>query len=199
LPRTIGALDGNEEQIMYEVESKYWVTDFPPIEAILAKYETCWREPVAQRDLYFAHPARDFAATDEALRLRVVGEENCVTYKGPKLDATTKTRREIEIPLAAGSMNAAGFCEILKLLGFKPVREVRKVRRAACLTYAGWPVDIALDEVDGLGRFVEIELTAETGSLEDARQVLEEIAEELGLTDGVRESYLELLIAHEGS
>lgn len=184
---------------MYEVEGKYRVTDFSPIEAILADFEPCWREPVEQRDLYFAHPARDFAATDEALRLRVVGEENCVTYKGPRIDATTKTRREIEIPLAAGRENAAGFCEILKLLGFKPVREVRKVRRAACLTLGGWPVEIALDEVDGLGRFVEIELTAQTGSLDDARQALDKTAEELGLTDGVRESYLELLIAHEGS
>lgn len=180
---------------MYEVEGKYRVADFSPIQAVLAKFEPQWRGPVEQRDLYFAHPARDFAATDEALRLRVVGEDNHVTYKGPKIDANTKTRREIEIPIASGPESSTGFCEILGLLGFRPVREVRKIRRAARLTYAGWPAEIAFDEVDGLGRFVEIELPAEPETLGDARQALEQMVRELGLTDGVRESYLEMLIA----
>ena len=58
--------------------------------------------PVVQVDQYFAHPARDFAQTDEALRLRRVGKQNFITYKGSKIDATTKTRREIELPLAPG-------------------------------------------------------------------------------------------------
>ena len=53
-------------------------------------------EPAEQVDTYFSHPARDFAATDEALRIRSIDQENFVTYKGPKLDATTKTRREID-------------------------------------------------------------------------------------------------------
>ena len=69
-------------------------------------------------DRYFAHPSRDFARTDEALRLRRIGEFNFITYKGPKLDATTKTRREIEIGLADGQQAATDAAELLAAIGF---------------------------------------------------------------------------------
>src|SRR6266496_1172527 len=103
-----------------------------------------------QLDHYFNHPSRDFAQTDEALRLRHVGwvksahshhpsvendksaethlSQNFITYKGPKLDATTKTRREIELPLPPGSDTLAHFTELLTALGFRPVAQVRKTR-----------------------------------------------------------------------
>ena len=47
-----------------------------------------------QVDEYYAHPARDFAITDEALRLRTENNLTVITYKGPKLDRETKTREE---------------------------------------------------------------------------------------------------------
>ena len=82
-------------------------------------------------DVYFAHPARDFAQTDEALRLRRKGDANCITYKGPKIDATTKTRREIELPLAPGPESLASWTALLEAVGFRPAGEVRKSRRKA--------------------------------------------------------------------
>ena len=86
-------------------------------------------EPIVQSDQYFAHPARDFAQTDEALRIRTVGDTSFVTYKGPKLDATSKTRRELELPLAASDPDGSQFAELLAALGFTPVAIVRKQRR----------------------------------------------------------------------
>jgi hypothetical protein len=80
-------------------------------------------DTVTQVDQYFNHPARDFAQTDEALRLRRVGEVNFITYKGPKLDAITKSRHEIELPLPSGDAAATGFAELLTTLGFQPVAE----------------------------------------------------------------------------
>ena len=41
-------------------------------------------EGVVQRDEYFSHPCRDFAATDEAFRVRRAGDDWFVTYKGAK-------------------------------------------------------------------------------------------------------------------
>ena len=57
-------------------------------------------ETVRETDLYFNGGDRDFRRTDEALRLRRVssgGEENVLlTYKGPKEDPRSNTRREYE-------------------------------------------------------------------------------------------------------
>ena len=40
---------------------------------------------IQQSDRYFNHPVRDFAVTDEALRIRSVGDQNWLTWKGPKV------------------------------------------------------------------------------------------------------------------
>src|SRR5947209_1900997 len=101
----------------YEVEQKYRYPADLDLEKRLNDLGAAWHEPVQQVDTYFAHPARDFAATDEALRIRSVGEQNFVTYKGPKIDKTTKTRHELELPLASGHKAAEQFGQLLQALG----------------------------------------------------------------------------------
>ena len=179
----------------YEVEQKFPVADAAAAEQRLQALAGTFSEPVEQVDRYFAHPARDFAKTDEALRIRRVGEANFITYKGPRLDATTKTRREIELPLASGGPAAEDFAELLTALGFRRVAEVRKRRRKAGFHRDGFEVEAALDEVEGLGQFVELELIAEDENLAAARQCLASLAAELSLTSAERRSYLELLLA----
>lgn len=178
----------------YEVENKFPVSDLSEIAAKVEQLSAVLSEPVEQVDRYFAHPVRDFASTDEALRIRSVGEKNCVTYKGPKIDTTTKTRREIELPLAASSQHADEFAELLCVLGFQPVAEVRKQRRKAKLVWQDFPVEIALDSVHQVGTFVELEIEADEASLDRARQTLEDLAAHLGLSVSERRSYLELLL-----
>ena len=113
-------------------------------------------------DLYFAHPQRDFAATDEALRLRQKGVQGYITYKGPKIDATTKTRREIELPLGEAAGAVAAWRGLLEVLGFRGVAEVRKSRRKALVSWQDRQVEVSLDVVEGLGTFVELELMADS-------------------------------------
>ena len=129
-------------------------------ELIIEKYE---------QDVYFAHPCRDFAQTDEALRIRRDAEEVTVTYKGPKVDSETKSREEIK--LKVDDFEAAR--EILEKLGFKAVAEVKKLRRI----YGLGEAIICLDEVEGLGKYVEIEVEAE--NIEVKEKVFQ-IAERLG-------------------
>lgn len=178
----------------YEVEQKYPIQDRDEVERRLAAMAGRFSEPIEQVDRYFAHPARDFAATDEALRIRRIGDENYITYKGPKLDAVTKTRREIELPLASGTQAAEDFSELLYALGFRRVAEVRKLRRSARFTRGGFEVEAVLDEVDRLGHFVELELSADDERLDAARRCLHAISEELALGAPQRRSYLELLL-----
>jgi len=177
-----------------EVEAKY------PLTGTLSD----WRErlltfgarpgdTIRQFDEYFAHPARDFVASGEAFRIRSVGRWNALTYKGPLLDAQTKSRREIEIEFASGTDEAERMRGMLLALGFRPAGCVNKSRVSSELSWQGQSVSLALDEVDRLGMFLEIEIIAPEENWTVARQVLLALAADLGLTSSERRSYLELL------
>src|SRR4051794_9508799 len=111
----------------WEVEQKFRVSEVQAIRSALAELGVQWHEPIQQVDHYFNHPARDFGRTDEALRIRRVGEQNFITYKGPKIDAATKTRRELELPFSGGADAADRFSELLLALGFIAAGTVSKV------------------------------------------------------------------------
>ncbi|MEW6268945.1 MAG: class IV adenylate cyclase [Thermodesulfobacteriota bacterium] len=143
----------------------------------------------AQVDTYFAHPTRDFASTDEALRLRGEDAALRITYKGPKLDPPRKTREEIEFALATDHPTAA---RLLQRLGFRVAAEVRK-RREEWDVGETPRVSVTIDQVERLGTFCEIEVAAE--SVGEGRLRLREAQERLGLGHlaPIPESYLELL------
>ncbi len=178
----------------YEVELKFPVPDLSAFAKRLIDLAIPISPAQEEIDLYLAHPARDFARTDEALRLRRKGAANYITYKGPKIDATTKTRREIELPLAPGPESLTSWTALLEAVGFRPAGEVRKSRRKAQIPWQGSQVEASLDEVVGLGTFVEFELVAEQSAVDAARACIQSLAQSFGLTQGQRRSYLELLL-----
>ena len=189
---------------MYEVEQKFRVADPAPIEAKLVSLAARFRDPIEQVDRYFAHPCRDFVKTDEALRLRRVGDSVAVTWKGPRIDSAAKTRRELELGLAevpplpggprGGQATLDRWSELLTALGFRPVRDVVKRRRPSRVLWHGTEVEVDLDAVAGLGDFVELELLAAQGEVPLATACIESLARELGCGEQERRSYLELLI-----
>jgi adenylate cyclase class 2 len=178
-----------------EVEMKYAGADFADLEKRLRQWGAREDPPRTDADHYFNAPDRDFARTDEALRVRRIGERNFVTYKGPKRDPSTKTRTEIEVPLAPGDGPAEDFTRVLTSLGYRPVAVVRKVRRMFHLERGGFALEATLDDVEGVGRFAELEIQAADEQLEAAQRVLFQTASELGLSCSERRSYLELLLA----
>jgi adenylate cyclase, class 2 len=205
---------------VYEVEQKYPLADVAAVEAALARLGATCHATVEQVDRYFNHPCRDFAATDEALRLRRTDQALAITWKGPRLDATAKTRRELELPLAEAAVPAAAvaeaavpaaalsqtavpatldsWTELLEALGFRQVREVAKQRRVAHVAWQGAAIEVALDHVAGLGNFLELELQAEAAGIAVAAARIESLARELGCTAAERRSYLEMLIERRG-
>jgi adenylate cyclase, class 2 len=177
-----------------EVEVKYRAPDRARLLERLASIGAAFVGEERHRDCYFAPPHRDFAKTDEALRIRRTEAVGWITYKGPKLDGVTKTRKEIEAALDPKSADYLG--EILKELSFKPVREVVKTRQVYTLAYQGFPVSIALDSVEGLeGAFAELEIHAEDEDFDDARSAILSLAGAMELKDSERRSYLELVLA----
>jgi adenylate cyclase class 2 len=182
---------------MFEVENKFQLESVDTIQAKLAELGCQFLPSVVQRDQYYNHPQRDFAKTDEALRIRSVGQENWITYKGPKIDTATKTRQEIEPLLAPGSDNAEQMAAVLVSLGFRPVRVVEKSRRTAQLLWQETQVEVALDEIEGLGSFLELEIIADEAQLDAARDSLTSLATHLSLAQPERRSYLEMLLASD--
>ena len=168
-----------------------------------------------QRDVYYDAPHRDFAETDEALRLRretplpdgigsgdpgdgasgeAAPETTKITYKGPLLDEGSKTRAEHETEVADPEA-AAG---IFSGLGFESAASVEK--RRAFWAHDGFTV--TLDAVDGLGEFVEIERAVDDeAAIEAVRDDALDALDRLGLdgAEQVRTSYLGLLLADEGA
>jgi len=178
----------------WEVEQKFPLSDPAAAETQLAELGARFTNSIEQTDHYFNHPAHDFAQTDEALRLRQIGAENLITYKGPRIDATTKTRRELELPLAPGRQMQQQYAALLAVLGFRPMGTVHKNRRKASLDWEDHLVDVALDKVAGLGAFLELEISADDSNLEAARKCLESLSRRLSLGNSERRSYLELLL-----
>ncbi|HTI51012.1 MAG TPA: class IV adenylate cyclase [Planctomycetaceae bacterium] len=182
---------------MYEVELKFPLADPQPVLDRLVAWGAESGGTVEQCDVYFRHPQRDFGQTDEALRVRSAGEFNCVTYKGPVVDSHTKTRREIEVLIADGADAASHFSEILGLLGFQPVRSVRKKRSLWHLVWQNRQFEIAVDDVVDLGPFLEIETQSDEAGRAAASRTVLTLAAGLGLSEPEPTSYLGLLLARD--
>lgn len=183
---------------LYEVELKFPLVAPREVLAHLTSLGAVVAAPIEQIYRYFNHPARDFGDTDEALRIRSVGEANYVTYKGPRVDSTTKTRREIEVSFANGPEAASQMAKVWQSLGFRFVREVRKTRTPLTLDWQQRVYELAIDEVPPLGTFLEIELLADEAGRGAARDAILALARDLNLTNFERRSYLELLLAVNG-
>jgi len=183
---------------MVEVEQKFRAVNFDLLEQKLRSLGAVESERQSEADHYFSAPDRDFAKTDEALRIRRIGTSNRVTYKGPKRDQHTKTRTEIEVPLADGEETAEEFARLLVQLGYRPVAVVRKDRRTFHLKRDGFDLAVTLDDVRDVGLFAELEIGVAEEQLDAARATLLRAATELGLTNPERRSYLEMLLSKQG-
>ena len=161
----------------YEVEVKYRSVNHDHLIQLLDQAGAARLGSVSQEDTYLNHPVRDFALTKEAFRIRRVGDENRITYKGPRRAGPTKTREEIEIAFAAGPESARRLLRLLENLGFQPVATIRKQRETFHLRFQNHEMEVALDTAVGLGTFAEIEtLAAGEADLPAAQQAVLDLA-----------------------
>lgn len=179
---------------MLEIEMKFAVADFSPVITRLGEWGAVPAAAHDEADHYYNAPDRDFGQTDEALRLRRIGTANHITYKGPKEPGPTKTRAEIEVALADGNAAAEGFLRILERLGYRATAVVCKRRTDYSLNRGGFDMHVCLDEVDRIGRFVEVEIVADPKDRDAAQKTLQETARELGLDRYEPRSYLRMTL-----
>lgn len=177
--------------IMIEVEIKAKINDKNDALRKIKEIGGIYSHSEEQEDFYFNAPDKDYRKTDEALRIRIIPTENdfkkILTYKGPKLDKISKTRKEIEVEID----DIDNMTDILVNLGFKVSATVSKVRRI--FDYEKYT--ITLDKLEELGYFMEIEYVAqEDDDIDKITENIMKIFEKLNITSGFeRKSYLELL------
>jgi adenylate cyclase class 2 len=183
----------NAMQPPLEVEQKYRVPSLAPLHQRLVAIQARRLADEEQLDLYLQHPARDFSISGEAFRLRRINGNAVITYKGPRQEGPIKVRTEIELPLAEDT--DGDWLEILERLGFRRVHTIRKHRSLYLWPKAAQPLSVMLDEVDGLGFFVELEVIVDhPNQLAQAQASIQNVALELGLEVIETRSYLRQML-----
>jgi adenylate cyclase, class 2 len=179
----------------YEVEMKFRSADHDRLRRSLLERGAEQQPAAEQEDVYLQHPSRDFAQTHEALRLRRIGLENRITYKGARLPGPTKTREEIEIAFEGGEDAFRGLARLFDNLGFRPVGTISKRRTSFHLPRPPHAMEITLDRAEGLGDFAEIETIAQgEDDLPAAQAAVLALADELGLDQVEPRSYLRMFL-----
>ena len=165
-----------------EIEIKAYCDDLEKVKHLITMLGAVYIKTAKETDQYFNHPEKDFGKTDEALRIRTVNNDSVLTYKGPKISSKSKARIEKEIDVSDETTSR----EILLLLGFKDSGTIMKNRDYYQLDN----ITICLDDVEGLGAFVELEQIGD--DIEKIETDLFTLAANLKLDRFERKSYLEL-------
>jgi adenylate cyclase class 2 len=183
----------------YEVEVKVAIDSSEEMEERILNLGAKKINREVQKDAYFDHPCKTFRDTDEALRIRSrqqieVDETDSdrglfeITYKGPKIDSTTKTRIEATVNLD----DSKEMTRIIENLGFKRVATVIKKRQFFTLP----EMTLSIDEVEDVGFFMELESVVSAKDVDEARETIFSTMKKLGLdpSQSIRASYLELYL-----
>lgn len=187
---------------MIEVEVKLKIDSAESIEKKLIELGFKKGQTLQEIDYYYNGVDRDFRASGEALRLRLVesldgsavvadrpGEPLIqMTYKGPKLDNVSMSRVEHQVNID----NFETMLSILSSLGYKPVELVIKLRRELFSE----EICACVDTVDGLGDYLELEIMAdEESQRENALDKISVVLKQLGysISDTTTTSYLSML------
>ncbi len=170
-----------------EVKLKFDCGELEGLLSLLESRGLEFRGAVREVDLYYSHPCRDFAVTDEAVRLRITSERWTITYKGPRMRGKghVKSRLEVEAHIEGGSGEALK--EILERLGFREAVRVKKWR----WRFSSERLHVTVDLVEGLGCFLEVE---------GEENALVEAVKKLSLKNAVAvdKTYAEMLMEKEG-
>lgn len=149
----------------------------------------------SHEDTFYDTDDHALQAQGKTLRLRqflTQGQGQELTAKGPRLGSVSgaKARVEYTSKITRGQTN-----KILSLLNYTPTFTYFKKRRSCKVWFEGEAVNVSLDGIEGLGRFMELELMVLEGEQAEAGAKLKRLAATLGLSESELElrSYSELV------
>ena len=165
-----------------EVEVKARVSNLEELASKLESLGVVLSQPITQNDeTFIGENYNDYDKLQPGrniLRIRKNNDKFIFTIKQSLKNELDSHERETEIA------DPAEFREALLLMGYKPVVKINKVRRKA--KYNGY--EICLDEVAGLGSFVEVEKIVDEEDSEKVQDELFEFLETLGIKREDRET-----------
>ncbi len=132
-----------------ETEAKIRVADHQALREQLTQLGAKCQAERLEIDIFFDTAQGELLKGDRALRLRRVGDEQVLTYKGPPEQSKYKQRQEIQTSVADGDAVRS----LLGELGFTQSLVFEKRRQS-------WLLDdcrVELDTLPLLGAFVEVE------------------------------------------
>ncbi len=153
------------QKMKAEIEVKAKVKDRERLMAKIGELGCALSEPIRQEDeifVDFSGPLLNHGSGKNILRIRRTADKAIFTLKrNREEDELDCIEKEVEIS------EAGTFKEILGYLGYREAIKVKKVRRKGI--YGDY--EICLDEVEGLGDFIEVEKMSE----EDGKKIQEEL------------------------
>jgi adenylate cyclase, class 2 len=164
---------------MKEIEVKVRVDDFSDVTTKLEKLGCKFSESRIQNDRIFLHesiPFNEIRSGVNVLRIRKSNGKVKLTLKQPQANNLDRIEREVIVS------DAKQIEDILDLMGYKEVVKVNKKRRSC--KYNDY--EVCLDEVDELGKFIEVERMSE-GDGEKIQEELMAFLEGLGIDRNDRE------------
>ena len=136
-----------------EIEAKLKVDSIEQVQDILKEIGAEFVAEQTQKDVLFDDVNNTLQKADSCLRLREqftdVSSKYILAFKGAKEESNFKKRPEVEVEI----IDADSVTKLLSALGYEPKMFVEKKRRL-------WKIDdceVALDRLNKLGDFVEIE------------------------------------------
>jgi len=172
-----------------EIEAKIKVERLDVFIPKINRQGGAFLKKVVQKDIFFDRSDGSLLKGDCGLRLRTESgrgrQKGVLCFKGARQQGPYKQREEIEVTVSDAQQ--AG--ELLHALGYKMVMVVEKQRRI----YRLGVCMVCLDEVAGLGEFIEIE--------GPGAAAISRVQNQLGLSDApvLHDSYAMMLAQAQGS
>lgn len=168
-----------------EIEAKYKIDEkkYEEILDFLMKKEFKCKEE-RQHDIYFSPQHFPFLGgqiDNECLRIRVLDTKNILSYK--KFVDKTEDKNSYCIEHEIEIEDIDTLTKILNDLRIDKTITIKKERKSF---YIDDLLEVSLDDVDGLGKFVELEIKNE-GKLSQGLNTIKELTEKFMLSEDMRD------------
>lgn len=146
-----------------------------------------------EEDLFFVSSYDSSFGVDKTLKLKRSSNEAKLIFKSKRTTEGLKENLEVEVGIRKGDEDT--LLSLLKILGFKESVVVKKKRMSFCFDEC----TVNVDDVAGLGSFLEVEVLADEDGVDDAYHRIAGVLSALGLSYKklILKSYAEMLVAQE--
>ena len=165
-----------------EIEASFYLDDgYDKLIANVNNQGFKFEEKIVEEDTYYTDKSMSFIKDRICLRTRKTNEEYLeLTYK-PKTDDNTEKYGKKEVNLSIDPKDSKDVQYVLNELGYDVYVSFKKKREIYSKTINGFKCSVMIDEIENVGRYVELEILAHTeGEKEKLHDELDNFVESMG-------------------